>query len=136
MKNNELIFISEDTCIHMYKLNAEKLSLSKPQQIATLVEPSYTLVNVSSLDYFGTKLIKKSNICVTSKSNMIVMFIHSSLIFVDSVSNRLLLQSDIEDKNQNSLQYFLSPTNLTLNRLFHLIQALKNQNGLHSIFKE
>ena len=138
LKNNELIVMTKDRSIHLYKLNAEKLSYSKPEKIAVLIEPSYDLVNVSSLDYFDSSLIKNNKICVTNKNNVIVLFIHSSLLFIDSVSNCVLLQSDIEEKKNNSLQLFLSPTNLTLNRLFNLtavdssdnIVALGNLNNL------
>jgi len=138
LKNNELIVMTKDRSIHLYKLNAEKLSYSKPEKIAVLIEPSYDLINVSSLDYFDSSLIKNNKICVTNKNNVIVLFIHSSLLFIDSVSNCVLLQSDIEEKKNNSLQFFLSPTNLTLNRLFNLtavdssdnIVALGNLNNL------
>ncbi len=127
--------MTEHKSIHLYNLNVEKLSYSKPEKIAVLIEPSYVLVNVSSLDF---NLIKNNKICVTNKNNVIIMFIDSSLIFIDSVNNCVLLQSDIEEKKNNSLQFFLSPTNLTLNRLFDLtavdssdsIVALSNLNNL------
>ena len=66
------------------------------------------------------------------------MFIHSSIIFIDSKSNQILLESNIENKNNNSRKYFLTPTNLTLNRLLDLtpvdntdnVVALGNMNNL------
>ncbi len=38
---NQRKLIDEHKSIHLYKLNVEKLSYSKPEKIAVLIEPSY-----------------------------------------------------------------------------------------------
>lgn len=70
-------------------------------------------------------------ICITNKNNILVVSLDCEVVFTDLNSKSILAQHDINHQNNaKTLKYFLTPTNLALNKLTNLMNASNESDDL------
>ena len=127
-KRNELAILKEE--LNKPSIQIFKINLNYIQNSELLLE-SNGQVDLSSITTSSTDLFtENSNVCVTNKNNIFVIFLNTELIFIDLNSKNILLRQNIDNLDESSLKYFLSPTNIALNKLKNLQNVSTNSDDL------
>ncbi len=116
-QNDLLIFSENLSKIEMYKINVNETQKS----INSLILKPNGLIDLSS---YGS-IDNNNNVCLTCKNNLLVLSINSELLFIDINSKQVILKHNIENENKR-LKYFLTPVNLSLNKLKYLKSTFNN----------
>lgn len=129
-----MIILKEDLnkpLIHIYKLNITDITKAKKDSIT---EPNHGVIDLSSLFAVSNdvSIIATDNIAITQKSKLIVIYLNTQLLFVELETKNIILCHKINRINVNSVKYFLSPTNLALNKLNNLKSISANTDNLIS----
>lgn len=96
-----------------------------------LTEPNHGFIDLSDLSVSNDlSLIQTDRVVITHKNKLLAIFLSPQLLIYELETKNLLICHKIDRVNVNSVKYFLSPTNLALNKLSNLSSVSNNTDSI------